>query len=113
MVARKRGRDEMETEDHAEEPSMLQQLRNMWQFANLAQYLSFFKGALRIEDDFGIEVRICAACVHECADGSQEEPKLIMVQDLETECLKPQPSEKLASIGLALLKHVSSHKGLT
>ncbi|KAF2691189.1 hypothetical protein K458DRAFT_426547 [Lentithecium fluviatile CBS 122367] len=88
MVARKRGRDEMEAEEPSQEPSMLQRLRNMWQFANLAQYLSFFKGALRIDEDFSIE-------------------------DLETECLKPQPSEKLSSIGLALLKHVSSHKGLT
>lgn len=35
------------------------------------------------------------------------------MQDLETECLQPQPSEKLAEIGLALLKHISSHKGLT
>ena len=35
------------------------------------------------------------------------------MQELESECLKPGPSEKLAAIGLALLKHVSSHKGLT
>jgi hypothetical protein len=34
-------------------------------------------------------------------------------QDLETECLKPGPSEKLLDIGLALLKFVSSHRGLT
>lgn len=41
------------------------------------------------------------------------ESKLIEMQELESECLKPGPSEKLAQIGLALLKHVSSHKGLT
>ena len=35
------------------------------------------------------------------------------MQELESECLKPGSSEKLAQIGLALLKHVSSHKGLT
>lgn len=29
------------------------------------------------------------------------------------ECLKPEPSEKLSEIGLALLKSVSSHRGLT
>jgi hypothetical protein len=29
------------------------------------------------------------------------------------ECVKPGPSEKLSSIGLALLKFVSSHRGLT
>jgi hypothetical protein len=38
---------------------------------------------------------------------------LTYIQELESECLKPQASEKLAQIGLALLKHVSSHKGLT
>jgi hypothetical protein len=41
------------------------------------------------------------------------ERMLTHVKELESECLKPQPSEKLAQIGLALLKHVSSHKGLT
>lgn len=35
------------------------------------------------------------------------------LQDLETECLKPGPSERLLGIGLALLKVVSSHRGLT
>ncbi|KAL4989070.1 hypothetical protein BDW68DRAFT_157371, partial [Aspergillus falconensis] len=33
--------------------------------------------------------------------------------DLENECLKPGPSEKLLEIGLCLLKWVSSHRGLT
>ena len=41
------------------------------------------------------------------------EQPLIEIQELESECLNPGPSEKLALIGLALLKHVSSHKGLT
>lgn len=41
------------------------------------------------------------------------EQGLTEMQELESECLKPGPSEKLATIGLALLKHVSSHKGLT
>jgi hypothetical protein len=35
------------------------------------------------------------------------------VQDFEDECLKPGHSEKLSQMGLALLKQVSSHKGLT
>lgn len=39
---------------------MLQKLRNMWQFANLAQYIFLFKAALKIDHDFGIEVRNCA-----------------------------------------------------
>ncbi|KAF1840840.1 uncharacterized protein K460DRAFT_295273 [Cucurbitaria berberidis CBS 394.84] len=88
MPARKRAASEMEAEDSVEEPSTLQKLRNMWQFANLAQYISLFGDAVKIDKDFDIE-------------------------ELETECLKPQPSERLAQIGLALLKHVSSHKGLT
>jgi hypothetical protein len=41
------------------------------------------------------------------------EPRLTVIQEMEAECLKPHPSEKLGQVGLALLKHVSSHKGLT
>jgi len=33
-------------------------------------------------------------------------------QDFETECLKPESSEKLEEIGLTLLKWISSHRGL-
>jgi hypothetical protein len=57
MVARKRAREEMETEPAQEEPSTLHKLRNMWQFANLAQYLALFIEALRVDKDFDIEVR--------------------------------------------------------
>ncbi|KAF2992942.1 hypothetical protein E8E13_000595 [Curvularia kusanoi] len=88
MPARKRAASEMETEEHVETPSTLHKLRNMWQFANLAQYIAIFGDAIKIDKDLDIE-------------------------ELESECLKPGPSEKLAQIGLALLKHVSSHKGLT
>ncbi|KAF2638032.1 hypothetical protein P280DRAFT_456837 [Massarina eburnea CBS 473.64] len=92
MGPRKRNHAEVEQEEAPVEApealTSLQQLRNMWQFANLAQYLHMFKGALKIDHDFGIA-------------------------ELETECLKPQSPEKLAEIGLALLKHISSHKGLT
>lgn len=50
----------MEAEEPAQEPTTLQKLRSMWQFANLAQYLNLFKGALKVDDDFDIEVRTCA-----------------------------------------------------
>jgi len=60
MPARKRARDEMETEEAAEEPSTLHTLRNMWQFANLAQYLSLFGDAVKVDKDFDIDV--CCAC---------------------------------------------------
>jgi hypothetical protein len=114
MPARKRARDEMEAEEPLEEPSTLQGLRNMWQFANLAQYISLFGDAVKIDKDFDIEVRQFAPCAaadapHAVLRGSG----LTHIQELESECLKPQASEKLAQIGLALLKHVSSHKGLT
>ncbi|KAF2266879.1 hypothetical protein CC78DRAFT_552246 [Lojkania enalia] len=88
MASRKRGRDEMEADNTPEEPSALHKLRSMWQFANIMQYIHLFRDAVKIDPDFDID-------------------------DLESECLMPQPSEKLTQIGLALLKHVSSHKGLT
>lgn len=68
MPARKRARDEMEVEDTVEEPSMLHRLRSMWQFANLAQYLSLFGDAIKVDRDFDIEVRPACAQHHcECA----------------------------------------------
>ncbi|KAI9804289.1 MAG: hypothetical protein M1833_007096 [Piccolia ochrophora] len=88
MVARKRGRQEMEAEEAPQPPSILHRIRNMWQFANLMQYLFLFGKAIRVEPDLDIE-------------------------DLERECLAPGHSERLTAIGLALLKFVSSHKGLT
>lgn len=103
----------METEAPAEESTVLQQLRNMWQFANLAQYLFLFKGALKIDEDFDIEVRVCAHCTCLSCGSCFAHCVLTELQELETECLLPQPSTQLAAIGLALLKHVSSHKGLT
>lgn len=78
----------MEAEEPAKEPSTLDKLRNMWEFASLMQYIFMFGKVVKIDEDLDIE-------------------------ELESECLKPQPSEKLSQIGLALLKFVSSHKGLT
>lgn len=57
MVSRKRGRQEMEAEESPTEPSMLQKLRNMWQFASFMQYVYFFGDAVKIDSDFDIEVR--------------------------------------------------------
>ena len=113
MVARKRARDEMESEAPQEEQTPLQRLRNMWQFANLAQYIFLFKGALKIDEDFDIEVRDCALAYTAEWQPHLAHWVLTTVQELETECMMPQPSVQLAAIGLALLKHVSSHKGLT
>lgn len=60
MPARKRAAAEMEADDPVPEPTTLQRLRNMWQFANLAQYISLFGDAVKIDKDFDIEV--CPTC---------------------------------------------------
>lgn len=61
MPSRKRAAEEMEAGAPVEEPSTLQKLRNMWQFSNLAQYMSLFGDAVKIDKDFDIEVHaICA-----------------------------------------------------
>jgi hypothetical protein len=68
MPARKRAHEEMEVEEPVEAPSTLQKLRNMWQFANLAQYISLFGDAVKIDRDLDIEVRsVCARRHCECA----------------------------------------------
>ncbi|KAI9686032.1 MAG: hypothetical protein M1822_004015 [Bathelium mastoideum] len=69
-------------------PENLRRLRNMWEFASLMQYLYLFGKAVKIDDDLDID-------------------------ELEQECIKPTPSERLSALGLALLKFVSSHRGLT
>lgn len=69
------------------ELSLLQRIRNTWQFANLFQWIYLFGKVVKIDDSIDIDV-------------------------LETECLKHN-SPVLAGIGLALLKSVSSHRGLT
>ncbi|KAF2770846.1 hypothetical protein EJ03DRAFT_373421 [Teratosphaeria nubilosa] len=71
-----------------EQVETLTRLRNMWEFASLMQYIFLFGHVVKIDDDLDI-------------------------QDLEAECLQSTPSEKLAHIGLQLLKYVSSHRGLT
>jgi hypothetical protein len=38
---------------------------------------------------------------------------LVNYQDLETECLKIEPSPRLLDVGLSFLKFISSHRGLT
>ncbi len=66
VSARKRGRQEMETPAAPDTPSkqqngpekggLVHQIRNMWQFANLAQYLFTFGKAVKIDNDMDIEV---------------------------------------------------------
>jgi hypothetical protein len=61
MPSRKRAAEEMDVEEPVAEPSTLQRLRNMWQFANLAQYISLFGEAVKIDKDFDIEVHATCA----------------------------------------------------
>ncbi|KAL1973247.1 hypothetical protein VTN31DRAFT_5882 [Thermomyces dupontii] len=93
-MSRKRGHSEMETAQPAQQTSsdqtedLRQRLRNCVEFAALMQYIFLFGKVIKIDEDFGID-------------------------DLEAECLKPEPSDRLLDIGLAMLKFVSSHRGLT
>ncbi len=56
MSSRKRARDEMQDSEAPKEPSTLERLRNMWEFACLAQYIFTFGDAVKIDRDFDIEV---------------------------------------------------------
>lgn len=58
MVSRKRDRAEMESVEPPKEMGLLDQLRNTWQFANLMQYIFIFGRAVKIDEDFTIDVNI-------------------------------------------------------
>ncbi len=46
----------MEASEPAPESSMLDKLRNMWEFSNLMQYIFIFGRAVKIDEDLTIEV---------------------------------------------------------
>ncbi|KAK2611353.1 hypothetical protein N8I77_004698 [Diaporthe amygdali] len=73
--------------EQSQENSLIHQLRNSFYFANLYQWICIFGKVVKIDDNLDIE-------------------------DLETECLK-HDSMALQGIGLSMLKHLSSHRGLT
>jgi hypothetical protein len=54
--ARKRSIDEVGGNITDQPPSLLRRLRNMWQFANLVQWIYLFGKAVKIPDDVDIEV---------------------------------------------------------
>jgi hypothetical protein len=58
MSRRKRGHDEMEASEPPKEKSMLEKIRNMWEFASLYQYIYTFGDAVKIDRDLDIEVRL-------------------------------------------------------
>ncbi|KAK1964550.1 PHD-finger domain-containing protein [Colletotrichum sublineola] len=82
-----RKRTLQEAEDVQKEPSLLHRIRHQWQFANLCQWIYLFGKVVKIDDNLDTE-------------------------DIEAECLKPN-APILQDIGLALLKFISSHRGLT
>jgi hypothetical protein len=58
-TARKRSFRELDS-DNAQasaQPPMLHRVRNMWQFANLFQFILLFGQALKLDDNLDIEVR--------------------------------------------------------
>ena len=70
MVSRKRNREEMEAEEKPKEPSLLEKIRNMWEFASLMQYIHFFGEAVKIDGNLDIDVsglpQACALRAHVC-----------------------------------------------
>ncbi len=58
-AARKRSSQELSCDDTQgpAPPSMLHRIRNMWQFANLFQFILLFGHALKLDDNLDIEVR--------------------------------------------------------
>lgn len=100
----------MEAVEPPKERSLLDRIRNMWEFANLAQWVFIFGRAVKIDETLDIEVGASIAVGHNALAGTLDSD--MIVQDLEMECLKSH-STVLAEIGLALLKFVSSHRGLT
>ena len=47
----------MEDVEPQEERPMIERIRNMWEFANLAQWIYIFGKAVKIDEDLDIEVR--------------------------------------------------------
>jgi hypothetical protein len=62
VSSRKRGRAQMEMEsaepikELSKEISLLQRIRNMWEFANLVQFIFIFGRAVKIDEDLDVEV---------------------------------------------------------
>jgi hypothetical protein len=61
VSSRKRGREQLEEYVEAttvpKEPSLLQKIRNMWEFANLSQWIFIFGRTVKIDENVDIEVR--------------------------------------------------------
>jgi hypothetical protein len=58
VSSRKRGRQEMEAVEPPKERGLLERIRNMWEFANLVQWIFIFGRAVKIDENMDIEVRL-------------------------------------------------------
>ncbi len=59
MAPQKRAREEDAVEHYeptTQAATLLQRLRNTWQFASLMQYITLFGSAVRLDPDFDIDV---------------------------------------------------------
>lgn len=56
----------LEPEVPEEKQEMLSQLRNMWEFASLMQYIFMFGHVVKVDDDFDIEVSPPPRCRFRC-----------------------------------------------
>jgi hypothetical protein len=63
VSSRKRGRLEMEAIDPPKERSLLDRIRNMWEFANLAQWIFIFGRAVKIDENLDVEVSLCSSAL--------------------------------------------------
>lgn len=99
---------------------MLQKIRNMWEFVSLFEWIVLFGQAAKLPS---IDVEVwfhfsspCICVAH--ASNAQwllcENKMLIrLLQDFETECVKPQPSQTLEDIGFRLVNWISSRRDIT
>ncbi|POR35386.1 Uncharacterized protein TPAR_04395 [Tolypocladium paradoxum] len=87
MPSRKRSVQSADGDGRDAASTLLHRIRNTWQFANVCQWIYMFGKAAKIDES-------------------------IDVDDIEAECLKPN-STLLSDLALAILKLVSSHRGLT
>src|SRR5689334_7397784 len=68
-MPRKRSHTEMETPEpppERKEMSLLHRIRNMWEFASMMQYIFMFGKAVKIDEDFDIEVCTSSAQCLRC-----------------------------------------------
>lgn len=66
----------MESSEPAPELSLLQRIRNTWEFSNLMQFIFTFGKAVKIDEEFNIEVR-----TSEAADALSPRYKKVSLHD--------------------------------